>query len=426
MRGLLHIRVIGALLACAGGVGIVAAAPASALGSYSPYNETASAALARYLRALADDPKDFQSLIGAGRAALVLGDMQSAAGFFARADEVNPRSPQPQAGMGAVQVHLGDAKAAMPYFTRAQQLGATQALLGCERGLAYDLMGQQALAQADYRAALSGPDADEARRRLALSLAISGDKAGAIAAIAPLSAKGDATSSRIRAFVLALTGDPNGAMIAVDAAMPGSWASVSPFLQRLPGLPAGAKAAAVNLGIFPDSSGTAYAYAAPVRSAPAPATTTASTTTDRLAGIDALLRPSQPAATPVWQQPALQATPAPVQPRAVQASYAPPRPATVQRTAPVRDDRIWLQLASGSNTGALSDQFTRLKMENRDLFEGITGYVAQGSGHARLVIGPFRGPSDARIFASDLRTVGIDAFRWTNSDSERIVPVAAE
>jgi Flp pilus assembly protein TadD len=426
MRGLLHIRVIGALLACAGGVGIVAAAPASALGSYSPYNETASAALARYLRALADDPKDFQSLIGAGRAALVLGDMQSAAGFFARADEVNPRSPQPQAGMGAVQVHLGDAKAAMPYFTRAQQLGATQALLGCERGLAYDLMGQQALAQADYRAALSGPDADEARRRLALSLAISGDKAGAIAAIAPLSAKGDATSSRIRAFVLALTGDPNGAMIAVDAAMPGSWASVSPFLQRLPGLPAGAKAAAVNLGIFPDSSGAAYAYAAPVRSAPAPAATTASTTTDRLAGIDALLRPSQPAATPVWQQPALQATPAPVQPRAVQASYAPPRPATVQRTAPVRDDRIWLQLASGSNTGALSDQFARLKTENRDLFEGITGYVAQGSGHARLVIGPFRGPSDARIFASDWRTVGIDAFRWTNSDSERIVPVAAE
>jgi Flp pilus assembly protein TadD len=425
MRGLLHIRVIGALFACAGGV--VAAAPASALGSYSPYNETASAALARYLRALAEDPKDFQSLIGAGRAALVRGDMQSAAGFFARADEVNPRSPQPQAGMGAVQVHLGDARAAMPYFTRAQQLGATQALLGCERGLAYDLMGQQALAQADYRAALSGPDAEEARRRLALSLAISGDKADAIAAIAPLSAKGDATSSRIRAFVLALTGDSNGAMIAVDAAMPGSWASVSPFLQRLPALPAGAKAAAVNLGIFPDSTGTTYAYAAPVRSAPAPTTTTASTTTNRLAGIDALLRPSQPAANPVWQQPALQPSPPQAQPRAVQASYAPPpRPATAQRTAPVRDDRIWLQLASGSNTGALSDQFARLKTENRDLFEGITAYVAQGSGNARLVIGPFRGASDARIFASDLHTVGIDAFRWTNSDSERIVPVASE
>ena len=427
MRGLLHIRVIGALLACAGGVAMVAATPASALGSYSPYNETASAALARYLRALAEDPKDFQSLIGAGRAALVLGDMQSAAGFFARADEVNPRSPQPQAGMGAVQVHLGDAKAAMPYFTRAQQLGATQALLGCERGLAYDLMGQQALAQADYRAALSGPDADEARRRLALSLAISGDKAGAIAAIAPLSAKGDATSSRIRAFVLALSGDSNGAMIAVDAAMPGSWASVSPFLQRLPALPAGAKAAAVNLGIFPDSNGTTYAYAAPVRSGPTAAQTTASTTTDRLAGIDVLLRPSAPAATPVWQQPALQSTTPPVQPRAVQASYAPPpKPASVQRSAPAPDDRIWLQLASSSDTGALSEKFTRLKAEYVDLFDGITGYLAESTGRSRLVVGPFRGASDARIFASDLRTIGVDAFRWTNSDSERIVPVAAE
>ena len=36
-----------------------AAAPAAAQGSYSPYNETAAAALARYVRTLASDPKDF-------------------------------------------------------------------------------------------------------------------------------------------------------------------------------------------------------------------------------------------------------------------------------------------------------------------------------------------------------------------------------
>ena len=40
-------------------------------------------------------------------------------------------------------------------------------------------------------------------------------------------------------------------------------ASVAPFLQRLPSLTAGQKAAAVNLGIFPDANGAAYAYAAP-------------------------------------------------------------------------------------------------------------------------------------------------------------------
>jgi tetratricopeptide (TPR) repeat protein len=425
MRGLSRISFIGSVVACAAGAIAVPAVPASAQGSYSPYNETAAAALARYVRALADDPKDFNSLIGAGRAALELGDAQAAAGFFARADEVNPRSPLPQAGMGAVQVASGDARAAMPYFARAQQLGATAAMLGCDRGLAYDLLGQQAAAQADYRAALNGADGEEARRRLALSLAISGDKAGAIDAMSALSAKGDPTSARIRAFVLALTGDSNGAMVAINGAMPGSWASVAPFLQRLPSLGAGQKAAAVNLGIFPDSGQPAYAYAAPPPVAPpSTAAVTQTVSTNRLAGIDALLSSSTPpppaAAQPTWQPQSMQAQP-------VQAAYAPPpRPATVQRTAPVESPKIWLQLASGRNADALSNQFERLKSENRDLFQGISGYVAEGSDRARLVIGPFRGPSDAAIFADDLHSIGVDAFRWTNSTSDRIVPLATE
>jgi Flp pilus assembly protein TadD len=426
MRGLSSVSFVGALLACTGGLAAAVAVPASAQGSYSPYNETAAAALARYVRALAEDPKDFQSLIGAGRAALELGDTQAAAGFFARADEVDPKSPQPQAGMGAVSVANGDAKAAMPYFRRAEQLGATDTTLGCARGLAYDLLGQQSKAQADYRAALSGADSDEARRRLALSLAISGDKAGAIAALAPLSAKGDSTTNRVRAFVLALSGDPRGAMTAIDAAMPGSWSSVAPFLTRLPTLPAGAKAAAVNLGIFPESTAPAYAFAAPPRAAPSTTmiASSDSVSTDRLEGVDALLRsPSAPAATqPVWQQPALEAQPQPVR----IAYAAPPRPASVQRTATAGASKIWLQLASGRDQDALSSQFERLKSENRDLFNGITAYVAEGSDRARLVIGPFRGSSDARIFADDLHSIGIDAFRWTNSDSARIVPIAVE
>ena len=423
MRGLSSISFVGAALACAG-LAAVAAAPACAQGSYSPYNETAAAALARYVRALADDPKDFNSLIGAGRAALELGDTQAAAGFFARADEVTPRSPLPQAGMGAVQVASGNGKGAMPYFTRAQQLGATQTVLGCDRGLAYDLLGQQAKAQNDYRAALSGADADEARRRLALSFAITGDKAGALAALAPLSAKGDATTSRVRAFVLALTGDSGGAMSTISAAMPGSALGVAPFLARLPSLPAGEKAAAVNLGIFPDSSGASYAYAAPARTVPSTVAMSETVSSDRLSGIDDLLRPASPPPAPVWQQPALQ-TQAP--PQAVRVAYAaPPRPATVQRTEQSDEPKIWLQLASGSNASDLSSQFERLKSKNEELFDGITGYLAESTGHDRLVIGPFRGASDARIFAEDLHSIGVDAFRWTNSDSDRIVPIAVE
>jgi Flp pilus assembly protein TadD len=422
MRGFVRISCLGALFACASGLAVVTAAPASAQGSYSPYNETPASALARYVRTLADDPKDFNSLIGAGRAALELGDAQAAAGFFARADDVDPRSPLPQQGMGAVQVANGDAKAALPYFRRAEQLGANQSALGCDRGLAYDLMGQQTKAQSDYRAALSGADGDEARRRLALSLAISGDKAGAVGTIAPLAARGDSSVPRVRAFVLALTGDSKDAMTAIDAAMPGSWSRVAPFLQRLPTLSAGEKAAAVNLGIFPDANQPAYAYAATPSVTPTTASASESVSTDRLSGIDALLQPPAAPPQPVWEQPSLES-----QPRPVQVAYSPPpRPSVVQRTSAIEDSKVWLQLASGRNATALQNQFERLKHDNGDLFKGITGYVAEGSDRARLVIGPFRGASDAKIFADDLRSIGVDAFRWTNSDSARIVPVAEE
>jgi len=99
---------------------------------------------------------------------------------------------------------------------------------------------------------------------------------------------------------------------------------------------------------------------------------------------------------------------------------------TVQRTVAVEKPKIWLQLASGTNKDALSRQFERMKSSHQTVFEGISGYVVQESDRARLVIGPFRGSTDAEILAGDLHTLGIDAFRWTNSDSDRIVPIAGE
>ena len=411
MRGILSPRF---LFLCAGALAV--AAPAAAQTGYTygyQQPETPSAALARHVRTLASDPKDFGALIGAGKAALELGDPQAAAGFFARADEVNPRSPLPQAGMGAVSVANGEPNAAMPYFTRALQLGAPLSTLACDRGLAYDLLGQQPKAQADYRAALGGPDAAEARRRLALSLAISGDKAGALQALAPLAAKGDSAAGRVRAFVMALTGDPQGAMIATDAAMPGSWSQVSPFLQRLPKLQPGQKAAAVNLGIFPDSSNNARLASASV-SSPYAARPSPSASVDRLSSIEEQLRDPEPAA-----EPEIAPTQVAYAPPPVRHSQAADKPASAQR-------KVWLQLASGPNAQALPEQFRRLKTRNRDLFNGISGYVAQSSDRARLLIGPFRGPSDAQIFSEDLQTLGIESFSWTNSESDQIVPVGTE
>ena len=416
--------------------------------------ETPAAAMARHIRVLANSPKDFLALIGAGKAALALGDSQAAVGFFGRADEVYPTSPLPQAGMAAAMVADGDAQGALPYFARAQQLGGTAAMLGTDRGLAYDLLGRHAEAQSDYRAALSGADRDEARRRLALSLAITGDKAGAIAMLGPLMGRGDAGAARCRALVLALSGDLDGARRSLEAAMPGSSAQMAPFLAKLPSLRSDQKAAAVNLGIFPDTGQPYYAYApqpgagppvhgtlptapalssyaallaqqmSPQRRSSPPRKSARSRANsdvsgampmsgDRLASVDQLFK--SPRTTD--DQPPVQI-----------ASISPLMRAQLpQSAAPsAARPRVWVQLASGTNSNALPEQFHRLKRHNMDLFEGLNGYVAEESDRSRLLIGPFKSMSDAKIVVDDLESVSVNAFSWTSPPGQTIRKLSTE
>ena len=216
--------------------------------------ETPGAALARYVRVLAGSPRDFNSLIGAGHAALDLGDVQAAAGFFGRAEEVNPNAPAAKAGLGAAMANMGDADGAIFYFNQAARLGAKPLTLALDRGLARDLQGDLGGAQSDYRLAIASLGSDEARRRLALSLAIARDKKGALEAIQPLLNRRDPAAQRTRAFVLALVGDRVGAAQAIEAVMPGGAARFEPFFRYLPNLSIAEKAAAVHLGIFPENA----------------------------------------------------------------------------------------------------------------------------------------------------------------------------
>ncbi len=225
--------------------------------------ESPAAALARAVRTLAQRPRDFPALIAAGRAEVDLGDTQAAIGFFGRAEEVRPSDPAPKIGMGAAAVSTGDASGALSWFAQAQQLGATSAAIGADRGLAQDLLGNQPAAQRDYRAALAGPEADDARRRLSLSLGISGQRADAFSILQPLLQRRDPAAQRIRAFVLALVGDERGASGAIEGAMPGAGQRMAGFFRLLPSLSATQKAAAVHLGVFPDPSQIRVAAVAP-------------------------------------------------------------------------------------------------------------------------------------------------------------------
>ena len=382
--------------------------------------ESPADALARNMKELGSSPRNFDALIGAGKASLALGDGQAAAGFFGRAEEVWPASPMPQAGMGAALALEGNGSGALQYFARATQLGATQSMIGADRGLAYDLIGQHAQAQADYRAALSATDGDEARRRLALSLAITGKKSEALSMLSPLMARGDAAGARTRAFVLALSGDINGAKSAIDAAMPGSGSNMAYFFRKLPELRSDQKAAAVNLGIFP---GTGETQVASVVAQPSVTNSTVQADDsegDRIGSIERWLSQATQGTATVPNPPPAAPAPAPQQ----IASVSVPATAATQRMT--ASSKVWIQLASGPNSTELPDQFDRIKRRNRDLFDGISGYIAEEPGRARLLIGPFRNNEEANIFAEDLASVRVDAFTWTNQPGQAIRKLPSE
>lgn len=242
------------------------AVPAAAQYAASPTDPGTT--LAGALRTLSNQPRDFQALVAAGRASLDMGDTQAAAGFYGRAEEVSPQSPIPKIGMGAAMTAMGDARGAMAYFERAQALGAQHSMLALDRGLAFDLLGQQGKAQSDYRVAMFGAQADEARRRLALSLAISRDIRGAGTTLEPLLARRDAAAVRTNAFVLALAGDSEGARRTIDAALPGAGARFEPFFRLLPVLRADEKAMAVHLGEFPKDAAQRQASAERIPTSP--------------------------------------------------------------------------------------------------------------------------------------------------------------
>jgi Flp pilus assembly protein TadD len=405
-----RIRVAAIMLSC---VGItLALTPAQVRAQYGVAAESPSDSLARHMKTLASDSRNFQALIGAGKAALALGDTQSAAGFYGRAEEVWPSSPMPQIGKGAALAQEGDGRGALPYFARAQQLGAAVPSFGLDRGLAYDLLGRHGEAQADYRAVLTGQDGDEARRRLALSLAIAGNKTEAIATLGPLMARGDAAGARVRALVLALTGDLAGARRAIDAAMPGSSHQMAPFLQRLPGLRSDQKAAAVHLGIFPgDGAAVASANNQPPQG-------------DRLASIEEFLAPPKPAQAPApaYTPPQPRVTAPAQQPLRIASNAAGNRTAGQQ----VSTRRYWVQLASGPNSTALPGEFRRLKGRHANALKGLSPYIAESGERSRLLIGPFKDREDATIFAEGLESDGVSAFSWTAPEGQMVRKIAEE
>jgi tetratricopeptide (TPR) repeat protein len=234
------------------GAGMLLSAAPLAAQTGNPAADNAGEALSRNLRSLAENPKSLHALMGAGKAALELGDPQASITFFGRAEEQAPRDGRIKMWIGAALLQLQQAQGALKFFGEASNLGVPEAEVAGHRGLAWDLLGDNRRAQRDYKMALaSKPDA-ETMRRLALSLAISGEREPALRVIEDQLLIRDRSAERTRAFVLALTGDTPAALRAIQISMPGAQsAAFTPFLERLPALTPAERALAVHLGHFP-------------------------------------------------------------------------------------------------------------------------------------------------------------------------------
>ncbi len=204
------------------------------------------------LSRLARNSQDVAALIDAGQASLDLGDVQAAIGFYQRAGAIAPGNGDVKAGLATAFLQAEDPLNAIPLFDEAAKSGALGPQRQADRGLAYDLVGDNVSAQQYYREALAaGPD-DETTRRLALSQAISGDKRGMETTLAPLLQKQDKSSWRTRAFALAIIGQTEEAEAIARSTLPADMAgAIAAYLRFMPRLTAAQQAAAANLGRFP-------------------------------------------------------------------------------------------------------------------------------------------------------------------------------
>lgn len=217
-----------------------------------PLPDPAQLRLNEALRILAQDPRSLTGLLAAGQASLALDDVDSALGFFRRAEAVSPAHGGVKAGLASVLARREQPVEALRLFAEAEAAGEPMLAHAAERGLAYDLVGDNFRAQQEYQLALTQGESATITRRLAISQAISGDQRASEATLLPLLQRRDLAAYRSRAFALAILGKSEEAVSIAETMLPERLSSrMSPYLRYMPRLTRAQQAAAANLGVFP-------------------------------------------------------------------------------------------------------------------------------------------------------------------------------
>ncbi|MFW2828636.1 SPOR domain-containing protein [Sphingomonas sp. ID0503] len=421
--------------------------------------------LTRNLRILAASPRNLDALAGAGEAALAVGDIEAALSFWSRAEEVAPRDGRVKAGLATAFLMSQQPRIALRLFDDAVDLGFPETRIAADRGLARDLRGDNRRAQRDYALALQTRPDDETTRRLATSLAISGDRALAIGTLDPLLRKQDMAAWRTRVFVAAMTGDIADASQIARQILPQRQAEqMIPFLARLANLRPAQKAAAVQFGVLPAAGKLREEVVTVAQGSvkpgvivpatkppvvPEPAVADAPSVVED-AGWRAPARITRGTAAPVRR---LVGPPPPAEPAVALAGPTPseapipvavdPPPAVEEASAqkaveepakPVpakakpkprpkpepEKPRIWVQVAGGANRSTLGREWNKLLKADPDLYSRRKPHVIDIGATNRLVVGPFASKSEAQDYVNQLSKGGRSGFRVESEKGQKV------
>ncbi len=233
---------------------LLLAAPAHSQAVVQPIPNPAAARLTAAMQTLSRSPHSLEALVTAGEASLAIDDVDGALGFFTRASALAPADGRVTAGLAVIALRQDRPAEALALFTRAEQQGAPASLHAADRGLAHDLVGDNATAQRFYALALAGGPDDEVTRRLAISQAISGDRVASEATLLPLLQRQDMAAYRARAFALSILGREDEAVSIAETMLPQRLSGrLAPYLRYMRRLTRAQQAAAANLGRFPRS-----------------------------------------------------------------------------------------------------------------------------------------------------------------------------
>jgi tetratricopeptide (TPR) repeat protein len=387
------------------------------------------------LHRLARNPQNVAALIEAGNAAIQLDDLDAAMGFFGRAQELSPNNAQAKIGLAVVFLRSRRPIESLRLFTEAEQAGANSDQVAGDRGLAYDLVGNNAQAQASYRMALSRGADDEISRRLALSLAISGDKPGFEEVLLPMLQRQDYGAFRVRAFGLAILGEEAEAVEIANAVMPRDLASrIAPYLAYMPRLTPAQQAAAANLGVFPRAadigrddariaqftSGNSGSVQAGSRLAPAGEPLGSSGGMRRRPdGTGSRLDDEQSLAEAFVDLSTEESGPPIAADGAVDISTI-DAPREVRPTPVVHPSRVWVQVATGRDVSALGFDWRRIQRRNAELLGKYGAHVVKWGQANRLLAGPVASREDARKLVNALKRAGQDSFIYVSPEGQEI------